>query len=131
MRTTGFGDEHLVFGPNRSVHRNEVEPQLEAVFRRLEPSIQSFIDNPTAADFEPLAIHTAAWAHAEVIRIHPFIDGNGRSSRVLMNAILVGLRLPPIPVEAVKQEYNEALNMYFRTQNLRPLEDLLLQLVGF
>jgi Fic family protein len=21
------------------------------------------------------------WAHAEVVRIHPFLDGNGRSSR--------------------------------------------------
>lgn len=74
-------------------------------------------------------MHVAVWAHAEVVRIHPFLDGNGRSSRLLMNAILVRLGLRPIAVEAVKHEYNEALNHYFRERELERLVDLMLRLV--
>ncbi|WP_198023016.1 Fic family protein [Paenibacillus zanthoxyli] len=31
------------------------------------------------------AIKLAAWTHAEFVRIHPFTDGNGRTSRLIMN----------------------------------------------
>lgn len=44
-----------------------------------------------------------------------------------MNTVLVGLGLPPIAVEAVKQEYNEALNHYPRSRDLQVLVDLMLQ----
>ena len=31
----------------------------------------------------------AAYLHNELVRIHPFIDGNGRTSRLLMNLYLL------------------------------------------
>ena len=31
----------------------------------------------------------AAYLHDELVRIHPFIDGNGRTSRLLMNLYLL------------------------------------------
>jgi fido (protein-threonine AMPylation protein) len=129
LRARAFADEYLTFGPNRSVHRDLVLRELEQVFNTLDRSIQSFAANAGDADYERGAVHVAVWAHAEVVRIHPFLDGNGRSSRLLMNAILVGLGLSPVAVEAVKQEYNEALNHYFRTKELQVLIDLVLQLV--
>jgi fido (protein-threonine AMPylation protein) len=129
FRERAFGNEHLTFGPNRSVHRDAVLTQIEGVFRSLDRSVQSFLAHPDAPEYEPSAVHVAVWAHAEVVRIHPFLDGNGRSSRLLMNAVLVGLGLQPIAVEAVKQEYNEALNHYFRTRDLQLLVDLMLRLV--
>jgi fido (protein-threonine AMPylation protein) len=130
FRAHAFGDEHLTFGPNRSIHRDRVLGELEELFRKLDRSVQSFAANPDAEAYERSAVHVAVWAHAEVIRIHPFLDGNGRTSRLLMNAILVGLSLSPIAVDAVKQEYNEALNHYFRTQDLQVLVDLMLQLIA-
>lgn len=30
-------------------------------------------------------IELAAWTHAEFVKIHPFVDGNGRTSRPIMN----------------------------------------------
>jgi fido (protein-threonine AMPylation protein) len=128
FRARAYGDEHLTFGPNRSVHRDQVQQELDDVFRQLDRSVQSFLANPEASEYEPKAVHVAVWAHAEVVRIHPFLDGNGRTSRLLMNAVLVGLGLRPIAVEAVKQEYNEALNLYFRSRDIRGLLDLMLQL---
>jgi len=72
FRARAFGDEHLTFGPNRSVHRDRVLDELEELFRKLDRSVRSFAANPDAEDYERSAVHVAVWAHAEVIRIHPF-----------------------------------------------------------
>lgn len=45
-----------------------------------------------------------------------------------MNCILIRLGLRPVHVERPRQEYLLALNWYYQTQNIRPLEDLLLDL---
>ena len=46
-------------------------------------------------------IELASFAHHELVRIHPFIDGNGRVARLLCNFILMSNGYPPI---AVKKE---------------------------
>jgi hypothetical protein len=38
----------------------------------------------------------AAWAHCEWVRIHPFGNGNGRTSRLLGNAVLIRYGLLPV-----------------------------------
>ena len=38
---------------------------------------------------------TAAIAHYNMVRIHPFDDGNGRGARILMNLILIKKAYPP------------------------------------
>jgi fido (protein-threonine AMPylation protein) len=38
-------------------------------------------DVPTAA-FVEAALETAAWLHGEWIRVHPFVNGNGRTARM-------------------------------------------------
>jgi Fic family protein len=52
----------------------------------------------------------SALFHHRLVRIHPFLDGNGRVSRLLMNTILMQNGFTPaiIPVEE-KQRYLEAL----------------------
>lgn len=84
IRHRAEGSEHLTFGPHRSVHRDQVPGELETVFNRLTTSVRSLDDNRELAEYEPSAIRTAVWVHAEVIRVHPFEDGNGRSSRALL-----------------------------------------------
>jgi fido (protein-threonine AMPylation protein) len=129
-RAKGYGDERLVFGPNRSEHRDVVLDQLEKLFADLQRSVNSFATYPDAADFEENAFHVAVWAHAEIIRIHPFLDGNGRTSRILMNTVLVKLGFRPVPIEVVKQEYNLALNYYFSTKRIQPLLDIILSVAS-
>lgn len=130
-RQHDFGSEHLVFGPNRSMHRSEVPQKLDQIFRTTRESISSFDDNQDDREYERKAFHLAVWAHAEVIRAHPFEDGNGRSARALMNWILVRLGLRPIAIEVPRQEYHDCLNAYYRERELQPLMDLALRLYRF
>lgn len=124
IRDCDRGTEVLVFGPNRSVHRSEVRNQLEKVLRECERSLASFDANPAAVEYEEAAVHMAVWVHAEIIRIHPFEDGNGRTSRVMMNWILLRLGLRAIPFDAVRQEYATCLNVYHQIGDLGPIRDL-------
>ena len=48
-------------------------------------------------------IQYAAWTHAEFVRIHPFIDGNGRTSRLIMNYQLMSKGFLPISIAKEKQ----------------------------
>lgn len=43
----------------------------------------------TDSPFQELPILCAAAAHAWLAQIHPFVDGNGRTARILMNLILM------------------------------------------
>ncbi len=79
-----------------------VEPQMEqfmATFRQKE-----------AAGVHPVL--TAAYLHDELVRIHPFVDGNGRTSRLLMNLYLLKSGYMPITLKGgseAKLEYYSAL----------------------
>jgi len=54
---------------------------------------------------EPICI--AAQAHHRLVNIHPFVDGNGRTARLIMNLILIKEGYPPAVIERVhrKQYY--------------------------
>lgn len=40
-------------------------------------------------------IELCAWAHAEWVRIHPFVNGNGRTARLWANSLAMRYGLPP------------------------------------
>lgn len=53
----------------------------------------------------------AALIHGELVKIHPFVDGNGRVSRLVMNLSLMNSGYVPVIVKKVKRlEYYEALD---------------------
>jgi Fic family protein len=126
-RRPGQGSERIVFGPHRSSHSRDVETELEAIFAKVRKRERALEDAEGAA-FVETALSLAVWAHAEIVRIHPFEDGNGRVSRLCAGHLLVRHGLRPVAIEAVKQEYTEALNHYFVRGDLTPLVDLYLQL---
>lgn len=128
-RSPGRGSERLTFGPNRSAHRDDVEREMDAVLRQARTSIASVEDNPDAPDRDRSAIYIAVWTHPEIVRIHPFEDGNGRTSRNVMSSILVRLGLRPVAVEECKQTYCDCLNAYFAGRDLKPLVNLIVRLM--
>lgn len=60
----------------------------------------------------------AALLHGELVKIHPFIDGNGRTSRLLMNLDLMNSGYNPVIIKKKDRlEYYEALDKAHTTGN--------------
>ena len=60
-------------------------------------------------DFHPLI--RAALIHGELVKIHPFIDGNGRTARVIMNMELMKNGYVPVIIKKENRiKYYEALD---------------------
>lgn len=75
-------------------------------------------------------IEMAAWIHAEFVKIHPFQDGNGRTSRLIMNYQLMSEGFPAISVaKEDRLEYFKVLDVYAVEGNLQPFADLVAGLV--
>lgn len=70
----------------------------------------------------------AAYFHAGFETIHPFVDGNGRVGRLVMNFILHKNKYPMINIpNLTKHKYYEALESAQVKGDLRPLVKLLLE----
>ncbi|MBF0648742.1 Fic family protein [Dysgonomonas sp. GY75] len=86
-----------------------IEPQTEAFIRTFH--------DMTKSKEHPVII--AAYLHDELVKIHPFIDGNGRTSRLLMNLYLLGKGYVIVNLKGdnrSKRRYYEALEKS-HTQN--------------
>lgn len=72
----------------------------------------------------------AAKVHADFVAIHPFIDGNGRTSRLLMNLELMKAGYPTaiLPVER-RLEYYQLLDQYSVDSHHEPFETFIAELV--
>ena len=63
-------------------------------------------------------VHIAAFLHHEFVRIHPFLDGNGRVARLLTNLYLMQQGYPPIIVKKTDRK------TYYQTLQLADQGDL-------
>ncbi|QQZ63307.1 Fic family protein [Paenibacillus sonchi] len=82
------------------------------------------------ADKKPVnIIELAAWTHAEFVRIHPFSDGNGRTSRLIMNYQLLANGFLPISIaKESRLDYFNALEAYAVHRDLEPFADMIASL---
>lgn len=75
-----------------------------------------------SSDVSPVVLATAA--HAWFVQIHPFIDGNGRTARILLNIILMRNQYPiPVITRDERQRYYDALEAS-QYSELTPFLDL-------
>lgn len=60
-------------------------------------------------------------AHYKLVTIHPFVDGNGRTARLLLNAILLKNGYAPVIIRKIdRRRYLSALETYQTKENSAP-----------
>ncbi|MBU1221356.1 Fic family protein [Myxococcota bacterium] len=93
---------------------------------QVESAMISFINwcNNEGMTLHPVV--RAARIHADFVKIHPFTDGNGRTSRLLMNLELMKNGFPPPVVTIEKRlEYYESLDEAHTKGNYNPFYSLI------
>jgi Fic family protein len=86
-------DEFVRIGTYIAAHPKYVNGMIEKAIDTCNNDLQM-------NNFEKIA-----WFHLEFERIHPFIDGNGRIGRVLLNMQLVKAGFPPIIIRNKEKKY--------------------------
>ena len=79
-------------------------------------------------DNEPL---TAILAHLKFVSIHPFVDGNGRCARLLMNTILLQFGFVPILIRPTdRKRYLSIIENYQLKGDEKPYTSFMLNLLN-
>ncbi len=79
-------------------------------------------------EFHPVV--RATLLHGEFVKIHPFVDGNGRTSRLLLNFELMKNGYPPIIIKNEERvRYYDVLDLAHTTMNYEPFIELVSKLV--
>ena len=94
----GFG--RTVFGP----------PEVEEV-PKLMRNFVAWLNNEEAAELYPVLM--SGISHYELVRIHPFVDGNGRTARALATLILYLRGFDTKRFFALDDYYNEDRSRYY------------------
>ena len=75
-------------------------------------------------------IHTAINAHLKFVSIHPFVDGNGRCARLLMNLLLLKAGYSPIIIRPRdRKRYLDAIENAQLTQNEEKYNKFMLKML--
>lgn len=106
---------------------------IHANMQSFEDSFLSKLTPLRQAEIQETALHLAM-IHGELVVIHPFRDGNGRTTRLLMDILINQAGLPEIDLRPINSD-GPAREAYFsavsRTwhRDYKPLADLLLKLI--
>ncbi len=97
------------FFPVKIEGADYVPPEPEKVRTLLKKMIKFYYENKRK--IHPFIL--ACLIHAQFVEIHPFEDGNGRTSRTVMNWILMRAGYPKlfVPVK-LRQKYYEAIDFH-------------------
>ena len=101
-------------------------PQSFEVQSKMQEFIKKYNENITKLH----PIELASFVHIEFVKIHPFIDGNARTSRLLMNLELIKAGFPPVVIELEDRlEYYKALDIAHTENDYKPFLELMKKVV--
>lgn len=101
-------------------------PDPILVPEQMQKLVASFAD---AKNLHP--IERAALFHLKFEGIHPFVDGNGRTGRLILNLMLMQDGYPPINVKySDRKRYYEAFDDYYQNNNAKMMIDIFVNLLS-
>lgn len=114
---------------NFYVRGNDIKPAMRDFCYSLDRALKDLPREPKGNIGK--IVHTAAWAYYIFGRIHPYLDGNGRTGRVILNRIVKGSGLEELIFmdtwfDQERETHLNALNLVDQLGTLAPLELYLL-----
>ena len=96
----------------------------------IEPKMTELIEANKERDQTLHVIERIARFHLEFEGIHPFIDGNGRTGRLILNLELIRNGFPPINVKFTdRKRYYDAFDAFYRDDDAGAMIDLIAEYV--
>lgn len=115
-------------------------PEDKGVYRRIPVRIMGAEHDPPQPYLIPVqmeqliqgkkktkkhALENAALFHLDFEGIHPFIDGNGRTGRLILNLMLMQEGYPPIDVKFVdRKRYYACFDSYYQGKTAKPMIEM-------
>lgn len=91
----------------------------------VEPMMNELIVNHAVRKAKMHLVEAVALFHLDFEGIHPFIDGNGRTGRLLINLELMQNGFPAIDVKfSDRRRYYQAFDEYYRNGNELPMVEM-------
>ncbi|MDR2487721.1 MAG: Fic family protein [Clostridiales Family XIII bacterium] len=116
-------------------------PEDKGVYRRIPVTIMGAFHKPPQPYLVPPqmeqlvvdlahdkrhSLEKAALFHLNFEGVHPFVDGNGRTGRLLINLMLMQAGYPPINVKfADRKRYYDCFDSYFRDSDASPMVEMI------
>ena len=103
-----------------------IPPKYYEITDLMQELIEEYYNNWEG--FHPVV--RATLLHGEFVKIHPFVDGNGRTARLLLNFELMRYGYPPIIIKNEdRAKYYDVLDIAHTTMNYKPFIKLISELV--
>lgn len=82
------------------------------------------------SEFEGNMVEKACYAHLQIAKIHPFLDGNGRLARLVMNYYLLKAGYLAVSIPKKDREfYFAAMEEFKINKNMKPFVDFIINLL--
>ena len=118
---------------DRGIYRRIPVRIIGAYHTPPEPMLVPELMEKLIHDFAKEKLHpieSAALFHLQFEGIHPFVDGNGRTGRLIMNLFLMQNGYPPINIKFTdRKRYYEAFDCYYRDGNKSVMVTMVAQYV--
>ena len=97
----------------------------------IEPKMTELLSSNEERKSTMTDIERIALFHLEFEGIHPFIDGNGRTGRLILNLDLIRNGYPPINVKFTdRKRYYDAFDAFYKDNDATPMTELIAEYIN-